>query len=287
MTKVAFLGLGAMGSRMAGNVLAGGFELTVWNRTAAAADGLKAAGARVAATPREAAEGADVVIAMLTDDEVSRTVWTDANSGALGGMKAGAVAVEMSTVTPGWIAELAGLAVQWGVGLVDAPVSGSLPQAEGRQLVVMAGGDAATVEAARPVLAAMGSVHHVGTSGRGAVLKLAVNALLGIQIAGWAEMMVLLRKSGLDVHATLDLLTTMPICSPAAAGMAKLMAAGDFAPRFTTALLAKDFRYLHQVAEDAVSGTPISNAASEVFALAAETMGGENVTAVIRLYEPS
>jgi 3-hydroxyisobutyrate dehydrogenase len=285
MTKVTFLGLGAMGSRMAANLIAAGFELTVWNRTGSAAEVLKAAGARAAVNPREAAEGADVVIAMLTDDAVSLSVWTDEANGALAGMKAGAIAVEMSTVTPAWIAELSIAAGEVGIALVDAPVSGSLPQAEGRQLVVMAGGAAESVESVRPVLAAMGSVHRVGGSGQGAVLKLAVNALLGIQIAGWAELMVLLKKNGMDIGAALNLLTTMPVCSPAAAGMAKLMAAQDFAPRFTTALLAKDFRYLHQVADGAGTETPVSDAASQVFAKAAETMGGQNVTAVIRLYE--
>ncbi|MFT4112191.1 NAD(P)-dependent oxidoreductase [Silvibacterium sp.] len=283
MTKVAFLGLGAMGSRMAKNILEAGFELTVWNRTASAADALVKAGAQLADSPKSAALGADIVIAMVTDDAVSADVWANETHGALTGMKSDAVAVEMSTLTPAWVAELKTRAAARGVALVDAPVSGSLPQADGKQLVVMAGGDAEAFEKVKPVLSATGPTHHIGASGQGAALKLAVNALMGIQITAWAEMLSYLGKQGLEVTKTLDLLATMPVCSPVAAGMSRLMVAQDFAPRFTNALLAKDFRYLQETARD--SETPIADAAASIFERAAEEMGKENVTAVIRFYE--
>lgn len=283
MTKVAFLGLGAMGVRMAKNILEAGFELTVWNRTASAAEPLVKSGARQAASPKEAAEGAEIVVAMVTDDDVSREVWTNETTGALTGMKAGSVAVEMSTLTPAWVAALKAKAKSRGVALVDAPVSGSLPQAEGKLLVVMAGGDAETFEKVKPVLSATGPAHHIGASGQGATLKLAVNALMGIQLTAWAEMLSFLGKQGLDAKKTLELLSTMAICSPNAAANSKLMLAHDFAPRFPNALLAKDFRYLKQTAEG--SSTPIADAASEVFQRAAKEMGKENMTAVIRFYE--
>jgi len=283
MTKVAFLGLGAMGSRMAKNILDAGFELTVWNRSASAVEPLVHAGAKQAASPKQAAEGAEIVIAMVTDDAVSSEVWTNEATGALAGMKAGSIAVEMSTLTPQWVAKLKAKAEARGVKLVDAPVSGSLPQAEGKLLVVMAGGDAEDVEKVKPVLSATGPTHHIGASGQGASLKLAVNALMGIQITAWAEMLGFLGKQGLDIQKTLALLTTMPVCSPNAAANAKLMAAQDFAPRFTNALLAKDFRYLQQTADD--GKTPVADAASAVFQRAAREIGGENITAVIRFYE--
>jgi 3-hydroxyisobutyrate dehydrogenase len=285
MSKVAFLGLGAMGSRMAKNILSAGFELTVWNRTASAADDLVAAGARRASSPRDAAQGADIVIAMLSDDNVSTQIWTDPATGALTGMHPGAIAIETSTLTPTWVAELFQLAAAAGVPLLDAPVSGSTPQAESRQLVIMAGGAPETFAVAKPVLAAMGLPNHVGDSGKGALLKLAVNSLLGVQVAAWAEMLALLQKSGMELTPTLDLLTTMPVCSPSAAGMARLMAAGDYAPRFAAALMAKDFRYVQKTAGELPTQTPIADAASKVFATAAETMGADNLTSVFRLYQ--
>jgi 3-hydroxyisobutyrate dehydrogenase len=281
MTKVAFLGLGAMGSRMAKNILATGFDLAVWNRSEAAAKTLEAQGAISAKSPKEAAEGADVVVAMLTDDKASESVWTS----ALTGMKKGAVAVEMSTLTPAWVAELAQRAEAAGVKLLDAPVSGSRPQAEAKALVIMTGGDAAAYEAAKPVLAAMGAPHHVGPTGTGAVYKLAVNALLGIQIAAWAELIAFFEQNGVNPADAVALIATMPVSSASGGGMAKLMIANDHAPRFTNALLAKDFRYLQQTAATTSGKTPVSDVAAAIFASGAEKWGEENVTAVVKLYE--
>ncbi|MFT4111275.1 NAD(P)-dependent oxidoreductase [Silvibacterium sp.] len=209
----------------------------------------------------------------------------DPVDGALLGMSANSIAIESSTVTPAWIATLSQLTSKRNINLLDAPVSGSLPQAEARQLIAMVGGDPDAFEAAQPILAASGMAQHVGPVGNGAIFKLAVNALLGIQIAGWAEILGFLQKNGVDTTQALSLLTTFPISSPAGTGMAKLMVAHDFTPRFTNALLAKDFRYLQQTAEQAGSRTPLSNAASSVFESASEEMGGENVTSVIRFYE--
>src|ERR1700691_779980 len=115
MQRIAILGLGIMGGGTAANWLAKGFEVAVWNRTAAKAQTLAGKGARVAATPREAATGADFVFAMVADDDASRSVWLGAD-GALAGAKSGAIAVESSTLTPDWIRELAGQAQAKGVG---------------------------------------------------------------------------------------------------------------------------------------------------------------------------
>ena len=106
MSKVAFLGLGAMGSRMAANLMKAGHMVTVWNRSPAAAEALVASGARRASSPKEAAEGGDFVFAMVRDDNASQNVWLDSTNGALAGMHPGAVAIESSTLTPEWIREL-------------------------------------------------------------------------------------------------------------------------------------------------------------------------------------
>jgi 3-hydroxyisobutyrate dehydrogenase len=150
MQRVAILGLGIMGGGMAANWLAKGFEVSVWNRTAAKAQALAGKGAKVAATPREAATGADFIFAMVADDDASRSVWLG-NDGALAGAKSGAIGVESSTLTPEWIRELARQAQAKGVGFLDAPVGGSRPAAASGELRFFVGGDPQTYEApARP-----------------------------------------------------------------------------------------------------------------------------------------
>src|ERR1700761_3541667 len=141
MTKIAVLGLGAMGSRMAANLLKAGHQVTVWNRTPDVAAALVAAGAKQVLTPREAAMGADFVIAMVRDDEASRTIWLAPETGALAGLAKDAIAIESSTLSPSWVRELGGVVAKKGVAFLEAPVAGSRPQAEAGQLVYLVGGN--------------------------------------------------------------------------------------------------------------------------------------------------
>ncbi len=131
--EVAILGLGTMGAGIAANLMKAGFSLIVYNRTASKAQDLVSQGARLAATPADAARGASIILGMLADDAASRAVWTDDN-GALEGVEKGAILIESSTVSPAWIAELAALAAQRGAELIDAPVAGSRMQAAAGQL---------------------------------------------------------------------------------------------------------------------------------------------------------
>jgi 3-hydroxyisobutyrate dehydrogenase len=225
---IAFLGLGAMGQRMAARLLAAGHRVSVWNRSPGPAAALQAQGATLAASPREAAQGADVVISMVFDDAASRRVWLDPMDGAALGLSAQAFAVECSTLSPLWVAELAAALP---VPLVDAPVAGSRLQAESGQLIFMAGGSPDAVARVQPLLLAMGgTVHPVGASGSGAWLKLAVNSLFATQVAAMAELLALLRGAGLDPAPLIATLKTMPVTSPAAAGAASLMLAGREPP---------------------------------------------------------
>jgi 3-hydroxyisobutyrate dehydrogenase len=283
MTRITFLGLGAMGQRMAARLVAAGHTVTVWNRSAQAAQALHEQGATVAATPREAAEGADMVVSMVFDDAASRRVWLDDTDGALRGMNSSALAVESSTLTPAWIGELCTALAARGIAFVDAPVAGSRPQADAGQLIFMAGGDAALVERAKPVLLAMGgALHHVGPVGSGAWLKLAVNALFGTQVAAMAELIALLRGAGVDAERALTALKAMPVTSPAAAGAAASMLAGAFAPQAPVDLIAKDLGY---ALASAARPLPLTQAVAARFAAAHDAgFGGENLTAVAKLY---
>jgi len=283
--RIALLGLGAMGSRMAARLLAAGHELTVWNRAAAAAEPLRAAGARVASSPRDAADGAEIVLAMLRDDPASEAVWTDPAEGALGAMAPGALAVDCSTLTIGWVRRLAALAEARGVAFLDAPVLGSRPQAEDGALIFLLGGAAEATERAAPVLDALGKArHHLGGNGAGAAAKLAANALFAVQVAALAEALGLLRGAGVEMARAVTALAATPVFSPAAQGAARGMLAGSHAPQFPVDLVIKDLGCV------AGSGAPapMAAAAAQVMGAAAgRGWGGENLTVVARLYDGS
>jgi 3-hydroxyisobutyrate dehydrogenase len=286
---VAFLGLGAMGSRMASNLVAAGHDVVVWNRSEPARERLAALGARPTATPREAASGADIVISMVTDDEASRAVWLDQDTGAASGLARNAIAIESSTVTPKWVGELSAAVIARGAGFLDCPVAGSLPQAEARQLLALAGGDESHFETAKPVLEAMaGAAKYVGAVGQGMALKLAVNALLGIQIAAMAEALSYLEKAGIPAARVIPILAGTPLVSPTAIGAAKLMEARDFKPRFPVKLVAKDFRYTVESGKNIGVELPMTAAAQALFdRLSGMGFGEENISAAARLYDGS
>lgn len=282
MANVTVLGLGAMGSRMAVRLLDAGHRVTVWNRSPARAELLAARGASIAASPLEGVEDAEFAIAMLRDDEASRKVWLGP-SGALAGLPGGTVAIESSTLTIGWMRELSERCEARGTLFLDAPVTGSRPQAEAGQLIYFVGGEASVVARAEPVLKAMGgAVHHAGPAGNGAALKLALNTLFGVQVAVLAELLPMLRRAGVDVERATDILGQTPVMSPAARGAAAGMLARTFTAQFPVELVEKDFGYLLVEVSDA----PLSRATRAVFAQAIERgFGGDNLTSVIRLYE--
>ena len=289
MAKVTMLGLGAMGSRMAMSLLRSGHTVTVWNRTPGRADALVAAGAMQADSPRQAVADADFAISMVRDDEAAREVWLAPATGALAGLGRDAVAIESSTVTPNWVRELAESARMAGLAFLDAPVAGSRPQAEAGQLIFLVGGEAAVVTHALPVLQAMGgAIHHAGPTGSGATVKLAVNALLGVQIAAMAELIGWLGRSGLDVARAVEIIAATPVASPAAKAAAQGMLSGNFAPLFPVELMRKDLGYLAGVAAAADAEIPMTAAAREVFEEAGRRgHDAEQGTAVVQLYRAS
>ena len=228
---------------MAARILSAGHRLTVWNRRADRAAALGARGAVVAATPRDAAAGADVVVAMLADDEASRAVWLGAE-GALANLRAGATAIESSTVSPAWIAELAGKVSAQGATLLDAPVTGSRTHAASGELRFLVGGSVEALERARPVLAAMGrEIVHFGPPGSGARMKLINNFVCGVQAAALAEGVALIEAAGLNGDAAMGVLTNGAPGSPLVNAVGPRMARSDYTVNFALALMDKDLRY--------------------------------------------
>ena len=293
MTKprVAVLGLGLMGSGMAGRVLTAGFPLAVYNRNLEKTAPFAKAGAFVARTPREAAARADVIISMLADDVASRAVWLGhaddkagkKNDGALAGAAPGTWLIESGTVSVGWIQELAAAAKKHECELLDAPVTGSKPQAASGELLFLVGGSSEALAAVRPVLSVMSrDIIHLGPIGSGAVLKLINNFLCGVQAASLAEAMSLLSASGLDREKSVAVLTGGAPGSPLVKLLTARAASGDFSPNFVLRLMAKDLTYAREEAERRGLTMQTAAAASAVFQQAIATgYGDKDFSAVI------
>jgi 3-hydroxyisobutyrate dehydrogenase-like beta-hydroxyacid dehydrogenase len=285
--KIAILGLGAMGSRMAQNLLKANYQVIVYNRTADKATPLVKQGAIYAATPRTAAEQADIVISMVTDDAASRTTWLDAETGAIAGLNPTAIAIESSTLTVDWTKELATAVNRQGAMFLDAPVVGSRPQVEAGKLVYLVGGEAETLaEVKETLLAASGAtIHLVGSVGQGMAMKLAVNALFGAQVAALAEMIGVLTRQGMTAETALACLSELPVLSPAAKLAGQLMLADNHAPLFPIALVEKDFRYMTQTAAAVAAPTPVASAIRVLYQDAiAQGYGNDNITGIVRLF---
>jgi 3-hydroxyisobutyrate dehydrogenase len=287
MAQVAVLGMGAMGTRIAKRLAGAGHALSVWNRTAERSRHLEAIGARVAEAPKDAVAGADIVIAMLRDDDASRAVWLDPSSGAAHHMSPDAIAVEASTLTILWTRELAAALKERDLAFLDAPVVGSRPQADGGQLIQLIGGDKDVVARAVPIFEAFSSARYwCGSNGAGTAMKLAVNALFGIQVAALAELIAMVRSHGIAPAQAVDILGGLPVLSPAGKGAALSMVARNFAPMFPIELVEKDFHYAIAAAKLLGSPAPMTTSAHAIYATAMQRgFGAENIAGVSRLYE--
>jgi 3-hydroxyisobutyrate dehydrogenase-like beta-hydroxyacid dehydrogenase len=286
-TKIAVLGLGAMGSRMALRWIKVGYEVIVWNRTPDKTEAFNAENVEVAATPRDAAHRADVVVSMVRDNEASQQVWLTERTGAIHGLNSGAIAIESSTLSPDWIVALSGRISEAGAFFIEAPVLGTRSQAEAGQLIYLAGGDPSVLEKINPLLAATsGAVHHMGAVGSAAVMKLAVNAQYGVQVAIWAEMLAILDRLKIAPETAVETLNTLPTTSPAMQMAGKLMAARKYDPMFPIELVEKDFSYGLKLAENLKLKTPVLEAVRSVYAQAkAQGYGGDNIVGVAQLYD--
>ena len=283
--RMAFLGLGIMGTGMARRVLAAGFPLTVYNRNPAKAEALVKDGAKLAATPREAAAGADIIISMVADDAASRAMWLGAD-GALAGAGRGAVAIEASTLTVAWMKELAQAAAAKPCAFLDAPVTGTKPHAANGELTFLVGGEAVTLEKVRPVLAVMSkAILHLGPGGSGALMKLINNFLCGAQAASLAEAIAIVEKSGLDRAKAMEVIVNGTPGSPLVKTIAGRINARDFAPNFPLRLMAKDLNYAQQCARELGVPFTATTAAAEVFQRAIALGHGEkDFSAVIEQF---
>jgi 3-hydroxyisobutyrate dehydrogenase-like beta-hydroxyacid dehydrogenase len=271
MERIGFLGLGIMGSRMAANVRRAGFPLTVWTHTPGKAALWASEHDAVAVdTPAALARASNIVVSMVVDGEQVASVLLG-EEGVVSGAHPGLLCVDMSTIAPSDTRRIGAALSERGVGMLDAPVTGSSPRAEEGSLTIMAGGEAEDFARARGLLEAMGRVIvHVGELGQGEMLKLINNALGAANAAALAEALLLARASGLDLDAFAEVVSSGSGASAQLTLKADAMRAHDYTPLFKTAHMLKDVRLCLEEAQSA--GVPFP-AAAHARDLLAATMG--------------
>lgn len=247
MTTVAVIGLGAMGSRIARRLLDAGHEVIVWNRTASKADPLVAAGAASAGSPADAAHGAEAVITMLADPDALRSV-TEGPDGIAAGATDGTTVIEMSTVGPTAIRWLAS-ALPDGIGVLDAPVLGSLNEAETGSLKVFIGGPDDLVARWTPLLSTLGSPMPFGPLGSGASAKLVANATLVGTLPLLGEIVGLADRLGLPRERAFEVLELTPLAAQASRRR-EALGTGEFPKHFGLSLARKDGELIVEAAEE-------------------------------------
>jgi 3-hydroxyisobutyrate dehydrogenase-like beta-hydroxyacid dehydrogenase len=266
-SKLGFIGIGAMGLRIAGRLLKDGFSVTAFDRDVAKASQLTESGGTVARSIAELASGADVVLSSLPNDEVVSSVYTG-SQGVLRHIRPGSMIIEMSTVSPETSRKLYRLGSERGVSVLDVPVSGSTPAAEQGLLTLLGGGDEESFNAAQAIFVAIGRQHfYLGPSGSGNTMKLVVNTLLGIGMQAIAEAVVLGEKAGLDRQRLFDVLSKTAVIAPAHLGKLTKALEHDYRPEFPVGLMNKDFRLILDTAAairapmpTAAAAFPINNA---------------------------
>jgi 3-hydroxyisobutyrate dehydrogenase-like beta-hydroxyacid dehydrogenase len=264
MRPIGFIGLGAMGSRIAGRLLDAGYRVYATNRTAAKAQPLIERGLIWLDTPREVAASAEVVFSMVTDDQALEAI-ADGSQGLLAGLDAGKVYVDMSTVSPQASRQLAERVRARGGQMLDAPVSGSIPQAEGGTLAIMVGGEQQAFAAVEPLLRELGqTVTHIGRNGQGLLLKLAINISLAVQTLAFSEGLLLAERAGVDPEVAAEVIGTSSIGSPMLKARIPLLLDLPEHAWFDVELMQKDIRLALQTGADLEIPLPSATVADEI-----------------------
>ncbi|MEM8569460.1 MAG: NAD(P)-dependent oxidoreductase [Pseudomonadota bacterium] len=278
MAKLGFLGLGMMGSGMASRLLEAGHDVTVWNRSPDKAQQMVDAGAARAATPADAARGAEAVFSMVADDEASDACWMG-NDGALAALAPGAFVSECSTVSHGQSTKLAEAAAARRLRYIDCPVNGPPSAAAAGELILLVGADPVDLTAARPWLEAISaSILHFGPVGTGTAYKLINNLLGAVHVAAVAEAAHLARQLGLDVDTVVAAVESGPVGSPHTKRMIRPMMEGRKADSFGLAigLREKDARYCLAMARNAGLDMSVGEDAHKWYLAAAKTHGQDD-----------
>jgi 3-hydroxyisobutyrate dehydrogenase len=260
--------MGHMGSAMAKRLLDAGYALTVYDRTSARTQPLEQQGAAVATTPQDLAAQCEVVMACVTNDAAQQQVMFGPN-GALAGIQGGASIIDLSTVSPGASRRLYQAARDHGAGMLDAAVSGSVPQVEQGSLVIFVGGEQARYEQCRPVLEVLGkSIFYMGSSGMGTTMKLVVNTMLGLGMQALAEAIALGEKAGLEKDLLLNVLEQTAVLTPGQKAKLANVEQEQYPTQFALSLIHKDLRLVLDEAFATSVPMPATAVAQQLYAAA-------------------
>jgi 4-hydroxybutyrate dehydrogenase / sulfolactaldehyde 3-reductase len=287
MARIGFIGLGTMGGPMAQNLLRGGHSVAGFDMSPAVMERHGEAGGVLASSPREAAEGANIVITMLPDGpDVERAVLGD--DGALGGLGEGAILIDMSTIDPAVTRRIGAEVAARGAFMIDSPVGKTADHAVAGTLTLMVGGDREIVDRVRPILNLMGQdFFYCGPLGMGEAMKLTNNFLAATIMAASVEALVLGTKAGLSLGLMMDVMrTTMAWNNQLAIALPRKALADDFSLGFMVRLAQKDQRLAVAMADALGVETPVGLAAHDTLAQAAEQgFAEDDVGSILRLRE--
>ena len=277
-TKIGWIGLGKMGIPMSGQLIKAGYPVTVYNRSTDKEDRLRAMGAGTAASPGKLIAQTDVVVIMVSDDAAIDAIFNGAD-GLLGANTGGKLIINMSTVSPAISEQMAHLCEQQGNSYLDAPVSGSVKQADEGTLVIMVGGDEKAFEQAKPILEKMGKLTMlVGNIGAGNKAKLVINTMLSVYSQGLAEAVLFAEQNGIKTVDLITLLNNGAMGSPYIKIKGDAIINNNYAAAFALKHIAKDLR----LAKDIGLKSPLGNVAYQTFQDAEAKLGDEDIIAVIK-----
>lgn len=284
--RVGFVGLGIMGRPMAKNLLKAGFSVSAYNRSEGPRAELDAAGAQIVTTPADAARGAEIVITMVNDSPDVEAVILGAD-GVIEGAAPGTIVIDMSTISPAVTRDIGAVLAEKGVRMIDAPVSGGDTGAIAGTLSIMAGGDAADLERARPVLEAMGKrIVHCGPLGAGQTVKLCNQITVSVTNLAVCEALVFAGKNGVDPAKMIEALSAGAAGSWQLSNLGPKMIRRDFAPGFKVKLQRKDLRLALETAGQTAAALPALALVSQLFAAAdAAGLAEEGTQALLKALE--
>jgi 3-hydroxyisobutyrate dehydrogenase/2-hydroxy-3-oxopropionate reductase len=269
--RVAFLGLGIMGQPMATNLVKAGHEVTVWNRT----PGKQVEGARVAASPAEAAQGAEVVWMAVSDTAAAESVLFGEN-GVEQSLTEGMIISDSSTISPSATRKFAERVARKGVQYVDSPMTGSKAGAESGTLLFIVGGEEQAIERLKPLYAAMGKkIFRMGETGKGQSAKLVMNLQIALIYEGFAEALTLAAKLGVDAETLMPLVQASMVKSGVVEYKAPFVLNRDFSPNFPLRLMRKDIRLALDAAKEARVKLPGLETVEEIYEMAVEDGHGD------------
>ena len=281
MAKVGFVGLGSMGGRMVKRLLAAGHQVSGYNRTRAKVEPLIQAGMQWQDSPREVSQAADITLSMVTDSAALSSI-TDGDDGILAGLSAGKIYVDMSTVSPRLIRDLATRVAASGAEMLEAPVSGSIPAAESGTLIIYVGGNAETLEKVRPIFESLSQkIIHVGANGQAIATKVAINLNLPVQLVPLFEGVLLAERSGIPRAEALDALLNSVAASTAMKYRAPFMLKMPEEVWFSAAMMQKDIRLALELGEELGVTLRSAELANEMLTTAVEMGWGEEDFAVL------